>query len=130
MSKFALLNDCPAIDIDTGQEVTLAAGQLIKPMRSSYDNRRLASLAHYFASLKSAADNIPEKTEQIFLENLVKDLSITGCIDVRLLHEFLKMLYGIDSVAFWRLDEKSFQEYKRFALEKLSILTGGKCETH
>jgi hypothetical protein len=126
-SDYALIRDTPVVNTDTGEECMLPSGAVVRQLRGEFSTRRQSSLAHYFVELKSKVDSLPEDVSRIFFEHLISDLATFGGIDVTLMHDLLKRIYGIESVAFHRLSEEEFQKYKTFAISKINSIGGYEC---
>ena len=123
-TKYALVNPVYVVNVETGEELTIPAGHIIELCKGGVSARRQASLASYWCELKSYVDSLPEGFQAAFTANLIQDAAIQGGVDVELMHALLKKIYGIESVAFHKLEEDEFQKYKQFALQKMQMLTG------
>ena len=124
-SNYALIRDTPAINTETGEEIILPAGILVD-VKSGSRCRNYGRLCFYFAFLNDVVQNISEEHTKMFLKNAIDGFSRQGgFITVKFLHEFFKMLYGIESVNFEKLKEKEMSDFVDFVKDKCSILTGG-----
>ena len=107
------------IDWKKGEQRPIAfeAGEVAQVKRTKQNQRTLNKLASYWCTLKDFVDNMPEHITEAFYKHLLTDLMIYGSIDTELLHELLKRIYGIESVAFENLDENSMNKYHNFVKE-------------
>lgn len=77
--------------------------------------RSLPQHRRYFARVGAFAENIPESTSRVFWISILKDLFMVQQIDTDVVHELVKKIVGIDSVAFHKMTQDEASDFYRQA---------------
>ena len=83
--------------------------------------------ARYWARVNAALDMIPEGFEQVFMDNLFAEFRFQQ-IDEGTLHNFVKMMCGVESIAFDKLNHSkacAFFTDADAVLDRLEKIAGG-----
>lgn len=91
----------------------------VEAILSTEKARSLPQHRRYFARLGEFAENIPETTSRVFWISILKDLFKVEQIDAEVVHELVKKITGINSVAFHKLTQDEANGFYRQADELL-----------
>lgn len=83
------------------------------------EQRSPVQLAKYWAELGELCNNMSEKSTALFLQNIIESISKQGRISARFIHESLKAIHGINSIAL-TVDNKEAREFFDFSFPMIS----------
>lgn len=117
------VNDVQLVDM-AGQAHFIPAGTLLEIKIIPATGRNENRLRHYWAELRDFCDSMPEEFMRAFWENLLEHLSIFRQLEPETLHDLLKSILGVKSIAYYAMEEPEFEEYLKAAKYLLQELKG------